>query len=225
MKLLLDTANLEKIKALWERYPLDGVTTNPSILAKEGRPPYQVLRSIRQYMGPDAELHVQVAASAAEGMVEDAHRILRELGEGTYVKIPAVPEGFRAMKSLCAQGVRVTATGIYTAMQGFLAAKCGASYAAPYVNRIDNLGYDGVQVAKDIHDIFQKNGLGCQVLAASFQNTRQVLELCRYGVGAVTAAPEVIEGFVNHPGVDKAVAAFLQDFEKLAGAGKTMANC
>ena len=98
-------------------------------------------------------------------------------------------------------------------------------YAAPYVNRIDNLGYDGVQVAKDIHDIFQKNGRGCQVLAASFQNTRQVLELCRYGVGAVTAAPEVIEGFVNHPGVDKAVAAFLQDFEKLAGAGKTMANC
>ena len=121
------------------------------------------------------------------------------------------------MKMLQKDGIHTTATAIYTPMQGFLAAKCGASYAAPYINRIDNMGYDGLAVAKAIHDIFQKNELSTKLLAASFKNSQQVLELCKYGIGAATAAPDVIEGFVKNTAIDAAVQAFVNDFQKLTG--------
>lgn len=226
MKLLIDNADITNIKRLWEVYPLCGVTTNPTILAKAGRPPYEVLKEIRGFIGEKAEMHVQAVAQDAEGILAEGSRIVAELGAGsTLVKVPAVPEGFKAMKLLRAQGIRVTATAIYTPMQAYLAGMCGAEYAAPYVNRIDNMGYDGVQAAKDIHDIFVKNAIGCQVLAASFKNSQQVLELCRHGVGAATVAPEVLEALVKNPAVDSAVQAFIDDFEALTAPGRTMADC
>ena len=155
MKLLIDDANIDEIRRLYDLYPIDGVTTNPSILAKSGRQPYDVLKEIREFIGEEADLHVQVIAKDAEGMIEDAHRIVKELGQNTYVKIPCIPEGFKAMKALKKEGIRTTGTAIYTAMQAYLAAKSGASYAAPYVNRIDNMGYNGVGVAKEIQDILR----------------------------------------------------------------------
>ena len=225
MKLIIDDAHIDQIKKIYEFYPLDGVTTNPSILAKSGRKPYEVLREIREFIGNEAELHVQAVAKTAEGMIEDAHRIIAELGTNTYVKIPAVPEGFKAMKELNKEGILITATAIYTPLQGFLAGKCGASYAAPYINRIDNMGYNGIQVAKQMHDIFKKNNLKTEVLAASFKNSQQVLELCEYGVGASTVAPEVIEGLVKNQAITAAIEDFVKDFETLAGEGKTMSSC
>ena len=152
MKFCIDDANVEKIRRIYEYYPIDGVSTNPSILAKTGRDPYEVLKEIRSIIGEDGELFVQATAATAEGMVEEARRIVEVLGRSTLVKIPCNPEGFKAMKQLKKEGIRFIGTAIYTAMQGFLAAKCGAEYVAPYVNRIDNMGFDGVQVAKDIHD-------------------------------------------------------------------------
>lgn len=225
MKLIIDDAHIDQIKKIYEFYPVDGVTTNPSILAKSGRKPYEVLREIREFIGSEAELHVQAVAKTAEGMIEDAHRIIAELGTNTYVKIPAVPEGFKAMKELNKEGILITATAIYTPLQGFLAGKCGASYAAPYINRIDNMGYNGIQVAKQMHDIFKKNNLKTEVLAASFKNSQQVLELCEYGVGASTVAPEVIEGLVRNQAITAAIEDFVKDFETLAGEGKTMSSC
>ena len=106
-------------------------------------------------------------------------------------------------------------------MQAFLAAKCGASYAAPYVNRIDNMGYDGIYVTKQIHDILVNNHMDCGVLAASFKNSQQVLELCEYGVYSSTCAPDVIDGFVKNLAIDGAVNDFISDFNKL-GQDKTM---
>lgn len=225
MKLIIDDAHIEQIKEIYEFYPVDGVTTNPTILTKSGRKPYDVLKEIRQFIGVDAELHVQVIARKAEGMVEDAHRICKELGDNTYVKIPSIPEGFKAMKLLHKEGIRVTATAIYTPMQAFLAAKSGASYAAPYINRIDNMGYNGIKVAKDIHDIFRNNDLKAEVLAASFKNSQQLLELCEYGVGASTVSPDVILALVKNQAITSAVEAFIADFEKLTGPGKTMKDC
>ncbi len=225
MKLIIDDAHMDQIKKIYEFYPVDGVTTNPSILAKSGRNPYEVLKEIRTFIGDEAELHVQAVAGTAEGMVEDAHRIISELGQNTYVKIPSVPEGFKAMKVLKGEGISITATAIYTPLQAFLAGKCGASYAAPYINRIDNMGYNGIQVAKEIHDIFKKNNLDTEVLAASFKNSQQVLELCEYGIGAATIAPDVIEGLVKNREITAAVDDFVKDFEKLTGEGKTMSNC
>lgn len=225
MKFIIDDANVEKIREIYAYYPVDGVTTNPSILAKSGRNPYEVLHEIREVIGEEADLHVQVVSKKAEDMVEEAHEIRRRLGEHTYVKVPTTPEGLKAMKQLAAEGVSITATAIYTPMQAFLAAKAGAAYAAPYVNRIDNLGANGVETAKTIHDIFQKNGLKTEVLAASFKNSQQVLELCKYGIGAATIGCDVIEGLIKNACVSSAIDAFTADFEKLCGSGKTMRNC
>ena len=225
MKLLIDDANIEKIKKIYEFYPIDGVTTNPSILAKSGRKPYEVLKEIREFIGDEAELHAQVISLTAEGMIEEAHKMAEILGKNTYIKIPTVPEGLKAMKALSEEGFNITATAIYTPMQAYLAAKAGADYAAPYVNRIDNLGANGIESTKKIQDIFETNDFKTQILAASFKNSNQVQELCAYGVGAATVAPDVIEGLIKNACVTSAVQDFVNDFEGLCGAGKTMLDC
>ena len=225
MKLLIDSANIEKIKRICEYYAIDGVTTNPSILAAEGRKQYEVLKEIRKFIGDDAELHVQVISSTADGMIKEGHKMIEELGRNTYVKIPTIPEGLKAMKILSSKGYKITATAIYTPLQGYLAAKAGADYAAPYVNRIDNFGTNGIEVAQKIHDIFENNNLKTQILAASFKNSLQVLELCEYGVGASTIAPDIIEGLIKNTCISDAVKVFVDDFEKLCGKGKTMLDC
>lgn len=225
MKLLIDDADIAKIKRIYEYYPIDGVTTNPSILAKSGRNPYEVLKEIRSFIGDEAELHAQVISATAEGMIEEAHKMTEILGKNTYVKVPTTPEGLKAMKALSKEGFNITATAIYTPMQAYLAAAAGAAYAAPYINRIDNLGANGIESAKMIQNIFENNGYKTQILAASFKNSNQVQELCAYGVGAATVAPDVIEGLIKNACVTSAVADFTRDFEKLCGAGKTMLDC
>lgn len=226
MKLCIDIADVEQIRRIYEFFPVDGVSTNPSILAKAGRNPYEVLKEIRSIIGEDGELFVQATAQKAEAMVEEAHRIVDELGKTTLVKIPCTPEGFKAMKILHRENIRFIGTAIYTTMQGWLAAKCGAEYVAPYVNRIDNMGFDGVQVSKDIHDAIAGSGYDSYsgLLAASFKNSQQVLELAKYGVKAVTVAPDVIEGLVKNAAIDAAIDQFTADFQGLVGDGKTMAD-
>lgn len=226
MKFCIDNADVEAIKRICEYYPIDGVSTNPTILAKSGRKPYEVLKEIRSIIGEDGELFVQAVAGNAEGMIRDAKRIVSELSRTTIVKIPCNPEGFKAMKQLHAEGIRLLGTAVYAPMQGYWAAKCGCEYVAPYVNRIDNMGFDGIQVAKDIHDIIAGSGYDyCGLLAASFKNSKQVLELAKYGVKAVTVAPDVIDALVKNAAIDAAIAQFTKDFEGLAGTGITMENC
>lgn len=225
MKLLIDNANLEDIKRIYEFYPIDGVTTNPSILLQENKKPYQLLKEIREFIGPDADLHVQVIALEAEEMVKEGHKIMEVLGKNTLVKIPVTPEGLKAIKILSNEGARVTATAIYNQMQAYLAAKAGAAYVAPYVNRIDNLGYNGILVTKQIQDIFDASGFTTSILAASFKNSHQVLDLCEYGVGASTVAPDVIENLIKSDTITNAILAFKDDFEKLCGKDATMLNC
>ncbi len=224
MKLLIDDADINEIRRLCDCYPIDGVTTNPSILSKTGRKPYEVLREIRAFIGEKADLHVQVVATDKEGIIRDAERIVSELGMETYIKIPAVGEGFRAMKALKKSGYRITGTAVYTPLQAYLSAGCGCDYIAPYVNRIDNLGYDGVETVKKMQNILENNGYETGILAASFKNSMQVLSLCEYGVAAATCAPNVIDAFVRSAELDAAVAAFTKDFEGLVGKGATMSS-
>ncbi len=226
MKLCIDIADVAQIRHIYEYFPVDGVSTNPSILAKEGRNPYDVLKEIRSVIGEEGELFVQATARKAEVMAEESRRIVAELGKTTLVKIPCTPEGFKAMKILHQEGIRFIGTAVYTTMQGWLAAKCGAEYVAPYVNRIDNMGFDGVQVSKDIHDAITGSGYDSYsgLLAASFKNSQQVLELAKYGVKAVTVAPDIIEGLVKNAAIDAAIDQFTADFEGLAGVGNTMAT-
>ena len=225
MKLIIDDVNIEKIKDIFSIFPIDGVTSNPSILYKYGKQPYEILREIREFIGENSELHVQVISDRSEDMLKEAHKIIQELGRNTYVKVPVTKEGLKTIRALGKEEINVTATAIYTQMQAYLAGKAGARYAAPYVNRIDNLGANGIQVAKDIHDIFERNNLQTEVLAASFKNSQQVLELCKYGIGAATISSDVIEGLIKNDCVDVAVENFRKDFEILCGQGKTMLNC
>lgn len=221
MKLLIDDAHIEDIKKIYDLYPVDGVTTNPSILSKVKKDPKETLLEIREFIGKDALLFVQALPLDAKGMVEDAQAIVDLLGMNTVVKIPSIPEGFKAIRILKDKGISTCGTVVYTPMQAYLAAKAGASYVAPYVNRIDNMGYDGIKVTKEIHDILANNHMDAMVLAASFKNSQQVLELCEYGVGASTAAPGVIESFVKNPAIDGAVNDFIHDFNTI-GEGKNM---
>lgn len=224
MKILVDHADINAIKKMYEYYPVDGVTTNPSILNKAGRNPYEVLTEIREFIGKEAELHSQVISKEATGMIKEAYKMREILGENTFIKVPVVPEGLKAIKALASEGINVTGTAIYNQMQGFLAGKAGAKYVAPYVNRIDNLGSNGIQVAKDIHDMLKNAGLETEILAASFKNSQQVLELAKYGVGASTIAPDVIEGLIKVDAARCAVDVFIKDFEHLCGENKTMSD-
>lgn len=225
MKLIIDDVNIEKIIEISDFFPIDGVTSNPSIIYKYGKQPYDILKEIREFIGENTELHVQVISHKSEDMMKEAYKIIHELGRNTYIKIPVTREGLKVIKDLSKEGLNITATAIYTQMQGYLAGKAGAKYAAPYVNRIDNLGANGIQVAKDIHDIFEKNNLETQVLAASFKNSQQVLELCKYGIGAATISPDVIEGLIKNDSVAMAVNQFKNEFEILCGKDKNMSNC
>jgi len=223
MKLLIDDAHLEDIKKVYEFFPIAGVTTNPTILSKIGGNPFDTLRSIREFIGEDADLHVQAVSSRAEQIVDEARHITDLLGANTYVKIPAVLEGFKAMKILVETSeILITATAIYTPMQAFIAGQCGASFAAPYVNRIDNMGFNGIHVAQEIQEIFTANAMETEVIAASFKNSQQVLELSKCGVGAATLAPDIFFALVKNSAVDSAVSDFVSDFESFAGKSKTM---
>ena len=223
MKLLIDNANIEMIRKCIEIYPIDGVTTNPTILSKVGGNPFDVLCDIRDLIGEEADLHVQAVSRSAEKIVEEAKHIINILGINTYIKIPAIPEGFKAMKILLDKSeISFTATAVYTPMQALIAAKCGASYVAPYVNRIDNMGFNGLTVTKQIQDMIKNNGLEAEVIAASFKNSQQVLELCEYGIAAATVAPEILDNFVKNSAINEAVDNFIKDFESFAGEGKTM---
>ena len=223
MKLLIDDARLDEIKKVYEFFPAAGVTTNPSILSKVGGNPFDTLKKIRAFIGEESDLHVQAVSRRAEKIVEEARHITEILGANTYVKIPAVPEGFKAMKILVdTSEILFTATAIYTPLQAFIAGQCGASFAAPYVNRIDNMGFDGIRVAQDIQQIFSANSMETEVIAASFKNSQQVLELCKCGISAATVAPEIFFALTKNSAIDEAVENFIADFESFAGKDKSM---
>lgn len=220
MQILIDDANLENIKEMFQWFPCDGVTTNPSILSRAGKAPVAHLKEIRNFIPREAMLHAQVISQTAEEMVKEAEYLLKSISDELFIKVPVTPEGIKAMQIMTKKGIQVTATAVYSAMQGFVAAKAGARYIAPYVNRLDNLCYDGLQIARDIHDMIQVHGFNSKVVGASFKNSQQIFELCAYGIGAVTAPPEVLKGLITNKITELAVADFTADFEKLGG--KTM---
>ena len=224
MKLFIDDANVNEIRRLIDLYPIDGVTTNPSILSKTGRNPIEVLEEIREILGPEKTIFAQAIPLEADAIIRDAHAIVKLMGEHTIVKIPSIPEGFKAIRILKEEGIHTCGTVVYTPMQAYLAAKAGADYVAPYVNRIDNMSYDGEFVVRQIQDILTMHNMDCEILAASFKNSQQVLSLCAYGIGAVTCAPSVIDAFVKNLAIDGAVDDFIRDFAKVAGEGNTMAE-
>ena len=217
MKLYIDTANLDAIREGMKYYPLIGVTTNPTLLSREGGDPVETLKAIRAIIGPDRQLHVQVTETEADKMIEEAKAIVALLGENTFIKVPVGEVGLQVTAALAALGIGVTETAIFTAGQALLAARAGASYVAPYVNRLDNILADGVGVVSDIAQTFAVHGIDAEVLAASFKSPEQVIRVALSGGNTATLPPDVLKGLLTHPLTGAAIDSFASDWNNTFG--------
>jgi len=215
MKLFVDTGNLKDIEALAAIGILDGVTTNPSLMAKETGDPRQLLKKICQTVkGP---VSGEVVATDTAGMLREG-RDLASIDEHMVVKVPFTKDGVKACKTLSSEGIRVNVTLIFSATQAWLAAKAGASYVSPFVGRLDDIGTTGMNLVREIVDIFDSAEYGTEVLVASVRNPIHVIEAARMGADVVTVPPAVIEQCFKHPLTDLGLERFLKDWEKAQAA-------
>ncbi len=217
MKYLIDTGNVEAIRHINEFYPIAGVTTNPTLVAKEKTDFWKLIKEIRNIIGDDKMLHVQTVQTTAEKMVEEAKLIKETVGGELYIKIPIGEEGLKATMMLKKLGIGVTMTAIFTPQQALIAAKAGADFVAPYVNRLDNIVGDGTRVVEDIVIEFDNYGLDCQVLSASFKNVEQIHNCALSGCHTATIAPELFKAAISHPMTDAAVNGFTSDWKAVYG--------
>ena len=223
MMYIIDTANLDQIRKCAEYYPIAGVTTNPTIISKENTDFLKLIRDIREIIGPDKMLHIQVTAATAEGIIEEAKLLKEAVGGDFYVKIPISREGLKATSILHNMGFKVTETAIFTQQQALIAALAGADFVAPYVNRLDNIVSDGVQVVGEIVEMFKKYNLDTKVLAASFKTVEQIHKIAMSGCHSVTINPELFETLTYHPMTQYAIDDFNADWESVYGK-KTIAD-
>lgn len=212
MKLFLDTANLSEIRTMWEIGILDGVTTNPTLVAKEGRVFEDVLKEICALGVPSVS--AEVVATEKEGMLKEGH-YLAALHPSIYVKCPMTPAGLAATKVLAAEGIRVNMTLVFSANQALLAAKVGATYVSPFIGRLDDHGEDGMMLIRDIVQIYRNYRYPTQVLAASIRHPVHVLDAAKAGADIATLPYSVMEKLSHHPLTDIGLAQFLKDWEKV----------
>ncbi|WP_026473283.1 transaldolase family protein [Alkaliflexus imshenetskii] len=212
MLFLADSANLDELEKLFSYFPLEGVTTNPSIIATEGRPLTKLLPRLKELVG-EKMLHVQLISNKADRMLDEALRYQEFLGEHVnfYAKIPVTEEGYKAMPMLKKRGLKVTATAVYTHLQALVAARAGANYVAPYVSRLDNISSHGIEVVQHIVKSFNDYKMPTKVLAASFKTVDQVHRVTLTGCYAVTVCYEVLERLRSHPLTDMNVDWFSRD--------------
>jgi transaldolase len=212
MKFFIDTANIEEIKKAWELGVIDGVTTNPSLIAKEGKDPVQILKTICSIVhGP---VNGEVVGITADEMLREA-KALSKIHKNIVVKIPMIEEGLKAVKKLTALGIRTNVTLIFSANQALLAAKAGASYVSPFVGRLDDISHQGMGVAAEIMEIFENYLFETEVIVASVRNPLHVLEAARMGAHIATIPYAVIAQLAKHPLTDIGLAKFLKDWEKV----------
>jgi fructose-6-phosphate aldolase 1 len=214
LEFYLDSADVRQITRFQRCLPIKGITTNPSILAKAGCGVQSLLAELDGVFGKQARYHVQVISQTLPEMLIEARQIAA-LPYDVVVKIPATETGLAAIKQLHSEGILLLATAIYSVQQGFLAALAGADYLAPYVNRIDALGGNGVAVVGELQNLLTCQQLPCCVLPASFKNTRQVLDVLQTGVGAITLPVELMEQMLFQPATDFAVAQFDRDWQQV----------
>lgn len=214
---LLDTADLESIRRCNEFYPIDGVTTNPSIIAKENTEFWPLVEEIRNIIGEDKMLHIQTRAEKAEDIIKEAMLLIGRLGGEIYIKIPICEEGLKATMLLNKMGIKVTITAIFTPAQALLAAKAGASFVAPYVNRLDNILGDGADVVAQIVEEFKKHNLETKVLAASFKNSEQVHKCAMAGCHCATVTESTLKNLVSYPMTESAITGFDNDWKSVYG--------
>jgi fructose-6-phosphate aldolase 1 len=216
MELYLDTADINAVKRLARVLPLKGVTTNPSIVAASRTSLWEVLPALRDIIGGEGKLFAQVMASTAEQMVEEAV-MLHQRVPGLVVKVPVTGEGLAAIKILRDLAIPTLGTAVYGATQGLLSALAGAEYVAPYVNRVDAQGGNGIATVQELQHLLELHAPQAKVLAASFKTPRQALECLLAGCEAITLPVDVAEQFISAPAVQAAVEKFENDWHGAFG--------
>ncbi|WP_313990475.1 transaldolase family protein [Gemella morbillorum] len=217
-KILIDSADIKKAREIEKYYTIAGITTNPTILSKIEGTLENKLKELKEFTYGKYEVHVQTTESEVEKIVEEAKKLRDYFGESFYIKIPVTKSGLEAMKLCSKEDIRVTATAILTPMQALAAAKNGANYVAPYVNRMENVGQDAKEAILEISNLLID--YPTEILAASFKNVKQVQDILRCGAEAVTIAPEIIEASIWHPYTDKSVFDFEKDWGNRFGDKK-----
>ncbi|MBE3550091.1 MAG: Transaldolase [Brockia lithotrophica] len=219
MKIFLDTAEVAEIRAYAELGVVDGVTTNPSLVAQTGRRDLpNLIREIADVVnGP---ISVEVIATDTEGMIREAREIAA-WGLPTVVKIPMTHEGLRAVRVLSREGISTNVTLVFTALQGLLAAKAGATYVSPFAGRLDDIVHDGMDVVRDLVHILRTYDLPTQVIASSIRHPLHVLEAARVGAHVVTVPPKVLGQILRHPLTDAGIERFLRDWQTLQNQGNS----
>ena len=212
MKIFIDTANLGEIKRANEWGILDGVTTNPTLLFKEGKDPIKQLKEICKIVkGP---VTAEVLSPDAEGMVKEAKEYAK-IAPNIVIKVPAGEEGLKAVRALGKEGIKTNMTLAFSVNQGILAAKAGATYVSPFIGRLDDVGHEGMQVVRELVQIFKTYGFKSQVIVASIRHPLHVIEAAKAGAPIATIPFDVIEKMVGHPLTDIGIKRFRDDWEKL----------
>jgi len=217
MKLFVDTADLNEIKELASWGILDGVTTNPTLLAKCGRSFQEVIDEIFDLV--DGPISLEVVSESANDMVKEAKGIVQKIPQkhrkNIAIKIPMTPEGLKAVKALAKEGINTNVTLIFSANQALLAAKAGATFISPFIGRLDDNGQEGMTVIEEIMDIFCNYDIATEVIVASIRHPIHVIEAARLGADIATVPPDVIRKMVKHPLTDVGIKSFLKDWEKV----------
>ena len=211
MKFFVDTADTDAIRELHELGMVDGVTTNPSLIAKAGRDIKEVTKEICDMV--DGPVSAETVATDFDGMMREAE-VLGAIADNIAIKVPLTWEGLKACKALTDQGKMVNVTLCFSANQALLAAKAGATFISPFIGRLDDLNLDGMELIADIRQIYDNYGFETQILAASIRSANHMSEAAKIGADVATAPPKVIQQMVSHALTDKGLAAFLKDWEK-----------
>jgi len=212
MKIFLDTANLQSIRMYNDMGLLDGITTNPSLLAKEGGDPLKAMEEITRIIKGDVSL--EVVATDYSGMMDEGHR-LKKYGQNVVIKVPMTADGLRACKSFSSEGIPVNVTLVFSPNQAILAAKAGAKYVSPFIGRLDDIGQDGMSLISELKQIFTNYNFKTQILVASVRHPMHVVEAAKIGADVVTLPPDVLGKMLKHPLTDIGLKNFLADWDKL----------
>ncbi len=212
MKFFIDTANVEEIKTAGEWGLMDGVTTNPSLIAKEKRPFKDMVREICRLV--DGPVSIEAVSMDAEGIVTEA-RSLSSISANVVVKAPMTLQGLKAVKELSGEGIKTNVTLVFSAVQALMAAKAGATYVSPFVGRLDDISHDGMGLVEQILDIYGNYGFSTEVIVASVRHPLHVLDAARMGAHIATIPFKVLEQLSKHPLTDIGIDRFLKDWEKV----------
>mgnify|MGYP000877798782 CR=1 FL=1 len=212
MRFFIDTANVAHIKEAWDLGVIQGVTTNPSLVAREGKDFNQLLQEIIAIV--DGPISAEVISLDARGMVEEAEK-LAALSPNIVIKIPMTSEGLKATKTLTAQGIKTNVTLIFSLNQAVMAARAGATYVSPFVGRLDDVNADGIALVQDIADAFTYFGLDSKIIAASIRNVAHIADSIKAGAHFATVPFDTLMAATKHPLTDQGIDKFLKDWEKL----------